>query len=112
MLRTLPFCACGTKPVSCELQRASGAIKCFLKHFIGVQYDSQFVKVSIYTELHYRSEESKRCVRASPAQRFDFTVYDPVKAVPLSAADSLSGIALGRIIDQNNQVRIAIFSGL
>ena len=40
MLRTLPFCACGTKPVSCELQRAFGAIKCFLKHFIGVQYET------------------------------------------------------------------------
>ena len=40
MLRTLPFCACGTKPVSCERQRASGAIKCFLKHFIGVQHES------------------------------------------------------------------------
>ena len=35
----LPFCACGTKSVSCELQRAFGAIKCFLKHFNGVQYD-------------------------------------------------------------------------
>ena len=40
MLRTLPFCAFGAKPVSCELQRAFGAIKCFLKHFIGVQYES------------------------------------------------------------------------
>ena len=37
----LPFCACGTKSVSCELQRAFGAIKCFLKHFNGVQYDRQ-----------------------------------------------------------------------
>ena len=38
VLRTLPFCACFTKSVSCELQRAFGAIKCFLKLFIGVQY--------------------------------------------------------------------------
>ena len=43
MLRTLPFCAAGTKSVSCELQRAFGAIKCFLKHFNGVQYESGFV---------------------------------------------------------------------
>ncbi len=39
MLRTLPFCACGTKSVSCELQRAFGAIKCFFKHFNGAQYE-------------------------------------------------------------------------
>ena len=38
VLRTLPFCACDTKSVSCELQRAFGAIKCYFKHFNGVQY--------------------------------------------------------------------------
>ena len=37
VLRTLPFCAYGTKSVSCELQRAFAAIKCFLEHFNGVQ---------------------------------------------------------------------------
>jgi len=34
VLRTLPFCAAGTKSVSYELQRAFGAIKCFFKHFM------------------------------------------------------------------------------
>ena len=33
VLRTPPFCAAGTKSVSCELQRAFGAIKCFFKAF-------------------------------------------------------------------------------
>ena len=40
----LPFCACGTKTVSCELQRAFGAIKCFLKHFKRVCVKEKFTR--------------------------------------------------------------------
>ena len=47
----LPFCACGTKSVSCELQRAFGAIKCFLKHFNGVQYDRSLGQ-QLYNQKH------------------------------------------------------------
>ena len=48
--------------LSCELQRASGAIKCFLKHFNGVQYEAENG-----TDLSWIRPVSHSSVRSAPA---------------------------------------------